>query len=79
MLVGPMFSGACKSESRREKLKAKLQKNTPLEDDIHVNGTMVHIVYALKMGEKYRKRYRRHFRNPDIHEFDTVPRLKSLI
>lgn len=25
MLVGPMLSGACKSEARREKLKAKLQ------------------------------------------------------
>ena len=107
MLVGPMLSGACKSESRREKLKAKLQKKgaigdgeqslafandfidsmknlnprtisrefysdyvTPLENDIHVDGTMVHVVYALKMGEKYGRRYRRHFRDPDIHEFD---------
>ena len=52
---------------------------TPLEDDIHADGTTVHVVYALKMGEKYGRRYRRHFRDPDIHEFDTVPRLKSLI
>ena len=43
---------------------------TPLADDIHVPGTTVHIVYALKMGEKYGKRYRQHFRDPDIHEFD---------
>ena len=43
---------------------------TPLDDYIHVDGTKVHIVYALKMGEKYGKRYRRHFRDPDIHEFD---------
>ena len=43
---------------------------TPLEDDIHADGTTVHIVYALQMGEKYGKRYRRHFRDPDIHEFD---------
>lgn len=43
---------------------------TPLEDDIHVEGTKVHVVYALKMGEKYRKRYLQHFRDPDIREFD---------
>ena len=43
---------------------------TPLEDDIHADGTTVHIIYALKMGEKYGERYRRHFRNPDICEFD---------
>lgn len=43
---------------------------TPLADDIHVDGTTIHVIYALKMGEKYGKRYRRHFRDPDIHEFD---------
>lgn len=43
---------------------------TPLEDDIHVDGTTVHIIYALKMGPKYEKRYLRHFRNPDILRFD---------
>ena len=106
-IVGPMLSGACTSERKRAKLKAKLQKNgavgdgdrslefaddfidnmkllnpktisrefysdyvTPLEDDIHADGTTVHVVYALKMGEKYRKRYLRHFRDPDIREFD---------
>lgn len=43
---------------------------TPLENDIHVDGTTVHIIYALKMGPKYDKRYRKHFRNPDIIPFD---------
>jgi len=43
---------------------------TPLEDDIHVDGTTVHIIYALKMGAKYEKRYLQHFRNPDIIRFD---------
>ncbi len=43
---------------------------TPLEDNIDVEGTKIHIVYALKMGEKYRQRYLQHFKNPDIHEFD---------
>ncbi len=43
---------------------------TPLEDDIHVDGTTIHIIYAQKMGEKYLKRYEQHFRNPDIIPFD---------
>ena len=43
---------------------------TPLEDDIHADGTTVHIIYALKMGEKYEKRYLKHFRDPDIIPFD---------
>ena len=106
-LVGPMLSGACRSDKKREKLKAMLQKKgaigdgekslefanefidnmkclnpktisrefysdyiTPLENDIHADGTTVHIIYALKMGEKYGRRYRQHFRSPDIHGFD---------
>ena len=43
---------------------------TPLENDIHVDGTTVHVIYALKMGPKYEKRYRQHFRNPDLLRFD---------
>jgi hypothetical protein len=39
---------------------------TPLEDKIAVDGTKVHIFYAVKMGKKYLKRYHRHFANPDI-------------
>lgn len=107
MIVGPRFSAACKSEIKREKLKAKMQKRdagddgdksleftnafidnmaflhpksitrqfysdyiTPLEDDISVDGTTVHIIYAKQMGEKYYQRYLKHFRDPDIHEFD---------
>ena len=41
---------------------------TPLPDRIDVPGTEIHIFYALKMGEKYRERYVRHFANPVIHE-----------
>ena len=33
-------------------------------------GTTVHIIYALKMGKKYEKRYRRHFAHPDIMRFN---------
>ena len=43
---------------------------TPLENDIHVDGTTVHIIYAKKMGEKYEQRYHQHFRDPDIIPFD---------
>ena len=43
---------------------------TPLPDRIDVPGTEIHIFYALKMGEKYRERYMRHFANPVIHEQD---------
>ena len=35
-----------------------------------IPGTEIHIFYALKMGEKYRERYERHFANPAIHEQD---------
>ncbi len=42
---------------------------TWLKDDIHVENTKVHFIYANKMGEKYLKRYKKYFRNPDIREF----------
>ena len=41
---------------------------TPLPDKLDVPGTQIHIFYALKMGEKYRTRYERHFAHPIIHE-----------
>ena len=43
---------------------------TWLSDDIHVEHTKAHFIYAKKMGEKYLKRYKKHFRNPEIREFD---------
>lgn len=43
---------------------------TPLPDKIDVTGTEIHIFYALKMEEKYRLRYERHFAHPVIHERD---------
>ena len=64
---------------------------TWLNDDIHVEGTKVHFIYANKMGEKYLKRYKKYFREPEIREFDmqheqwlfggekyTVPVLKAI-
>ncbi len=43
---------------------------TWLDEDIHVEHTKVHFIYAKKMGEKYLKRYKKYFRDPDIREFD---------
>ncbi len=43
---------------------------TWLRDDIHVENTNVHFIYANKMGKKYLRRYKKHFRDPDICEFD---------
>ena len=43
---------------------------TPLPDHIDVTGTEIHVFYALKMGEKYRGRYLKHFAAPVIHEQD---------
>jgi hypothetical protein len=43
---------------------------TWLCDDIHVEGTKVHFIYAEKMGEKYLNRYKKYFRDPDIRAFD---------
>lgn len=43
---------------------------TKIEDDIDVSGTVVHVFYALKMGEQYEARYRRHFAKPDICRHD---------
>ena len=64
---------------------------THINDDIYVEGTKAHFIYANKMGEKYLKRYKKYFRNPDIREFDmqheqwlfggeqyTVPVLKAI-
>lgn len=43
---------------------------THLQNDIHVEHTKVHFIYANKMGEKYLKRYKKYFRDPEIREFD---------
>ena len=43
---------------------------TPLPDKIAAEGTEIHILYALKMGKKYRTRYLQHFADPILHEMD---------
>ena len=64
-----MFGGArpyIKEESCKNQFYSDLV--TPLPDKIDVPGTQIHIFYALKMGEKYRARYLKHFAHPVIHE-----------
>lgn len=43
---------------------------TYLDDDIQVEHTKAHFIYANKMGEKYLRRYKKYFHGPDIREFD---------
>ena len=43
---------------------------TSMPEKIDVDGTEIHIFYALKMGKKYRDRYERHFAHPIFHEQD---------
>lgn len=40
---------------------------TPLPCHVESSDCQVHIFYAEKMGEKYLKRYKKHFKNPIIH------------
>ena len=62
---------ACFSKFSPESIKNEYYTDllTHLEDDIHVEHTRVHFIYANKMGEKYLKRYKKYFRDPDIREF----------
>ena len=62
----------CFSKFNPESIKNEYYTDllTWLKDDIHVEGTKVHFIYANKMGEKYLKRYKKYFRDPEIREFD---------
>ena len=66
-----MFGGA-RPYVTRESVKNQIYSDliTPLPMGIDPHGTEIHIFYALKMGEKYRKRYTDHFAHPIIHEQD---------
>lgn len=59
-----------------QKIDPKTGKNqfyadlvTKVDDHIEVADSTVHVFYAEEMGEKYLKRYRQHFANPDIISF----------
>lgn len=62
----------CFSRFKPESIKNEYYTDllTQLDKDIYVEHTKVHFIYANKMGEKYLKRYKKYFRNPDIREYD---------
>ena len=66
-----MFGGA-RADVSRESCKNQFYSDlvTPLPDGIDPKRCEIHIFYALKMGEKYRARYEKHFVHPVIHEQD---------
>ncbi len=41
---------------------------TKIDKNIFNKNTKIHVFYALGIGKKYRKRYLKHFKNPDIRE-----------
>ncbi len=43
---------------------------TKVGEHISAPGTVIHVFYAKKMGEKYLARYQKYFADPDIREFD---------
>lgn len=63
---------ACFAKFSPESIKNEYYTDliTYLDEDIHVEHTKAHFIYANKMGEKYLKRYRKYFRDPDIREFN---------
>lgn len=67
-----LFSGGGMPFIKKESVENQFFSDlvTPLEDGICAEGTEIHIFYAKKMGEKYLERYYRHFKDPDIAEFD---------
>lgn len=62
----------CFSKFKPESIKNEYYTDllTHLDEDIYVEHTKAHFIYANKMGEKYLKRYKKYFRDPDIREFD---------
>ena len=63
---------ACFATFKPESIKNEYYTDllTWLKEDIHVEHTKAHFIYANKMGEKYLKRYKKYFRDPDIREFN---------
>ena len=62
---------ACFEQFSPESIKNEYYTDllTWLDEDIHVEHTKVHFIYANKMGEKYLNRYKKYFRDPEIREF----------
>lgn len=63
---------ACFAKFSPESIKNEYYTDllTYLNEDINVEHTRAHFIYANKMGKKYLKRYKKYFHDPDIREFD---------
>ena len=63
---------ACFSKFKPESIRNEYYTDllTHLKDDIYIEHTKAHFIYAKKMGDKYKKRYKKYFHDPDIREFD---------
>ena len=63
---------ACFEKFSSESIKNEYYTDllTHLKEDIHVENTKAHFIYANKMGEKYLKRYKKYFRDPEVREFN---------
>lgn len=63
---------ACFEKFRPESIRNEYYTDllTWLDEDIYVEHTNAHFIYASRMGEKYLNRYKKYFRDPDIREFD---------
>ena len=69
--VAEKFMG-CFSKFKPESIRNEYYTDllTHLKDGVQVEHTRAHFIYANKMGEKYLKRYKKYFADPDIREFD---------
>ena len=63
---------ACFAKFNPESIKNEYYTDllTHLDNDINVPHSKAHFIYANKMGEKYLKRYKKYFHDPDIREYD---------
>ncbi len=69
MFLMPCLSGGTvKKESIYNQFYSDLV--TVIDEGIDMEGTVIHIFYATKMGERYEKRYLKHFAHPDIRRHD---------
>lgn len=62
----PALRGRIKKESIYNQFVSDL--TTHLVAGIHKDGTTIHVFYALGMGPKYRDRYLKYLKDPDIRE-----------
>lgn len=69
MIMTAMIENIRKADPRTIKNQFYSDLVTKIDDNIHVEGSTVHVFYAQEMGEKYLKRYHKHYENPDIIPF----------